>query len=240
MKRLLPTGLAITIGALLLAGCAGPQPAATGGPAPTPGINARGVGTAKGAPDIVTVDLGVSTRAPSAQAALDANNERATALITTLKGSGVAEADIRTSQLSVNPTYTDVGRINGYEVTNTVTATLRDIAAAGRLIDAAGEAAGDAVRVNSLQFSVDDDSALRTQARADAVRQAQAQAKQMAEAAGVRTGLILSINEVVTPASVPYVEAARAGAADQKAAIPLQPGTQELTVTVDVVYAIDQ
>ncbi|WP_232663381.1 SIMPL domain-containing protein [Pseudonocardia sp. TRM90224] len=239
MKRLLSTGLAVTIGALLLAGCAGPQPAATGGPAPTPGINARGVGTAKGAPDIVTVDLGVSTRAPSAQAALGANNERAAALIATLKNSGVAEADIRTSQLSVNPTYADGGRINGYEVNNSVTATLRDIAAAGRLIDAAGEAAGDAVRVNSLQFSIDDDSALRTQARADAVRQAQAQAKQMAEAAGVRTGVILSINEVVTPTPGPYWEV-NAGAADQKAAVPLQPGTQELTVTVDVVYAIDQ
>lgn len=145
-----------------------------------------------------------------------------------LKSNGVAAADLQTSQLSVNPTYDSAtGRITGYEVTNQVTAKRHDIGAAGGLIDAAGEAAGDAVRVQQLGFSIDDDSAVR----------AQAQAKQMADAAGVRLGRIHSITEVpVNPPSPFYRDPAPAEAAT----VPIEPGTKELTVMVEVVYDIDQ
>ncbi len=153
-----------------------------------------------------------------------------------LKSKGVAAADLQTSQLSVNPTSDSAtGRITGYEVTNQVTAKLHDIGAAGGLIDAAGEAAGDAVRLQQLAFSIDDDSASRAQARADAVRQAQAHAKQMADAAGVTLGRIRSITEL--PVSPPS-PLGREGAA--AAPVPIEPGAQELAVMVEVVYAIDQ
>ena len=243
MKRVLSSVAVLALGALALAGCSGGnEPAAaasaSAGSAALPGITARGLGTVTGAPDTVTVVLGVQTRGQSAKGALDANNGRATALIDALKSKGVAAADLRTSQLSINPTYdSTTGRITGYEVTNQVTATLRDIGGAGGLIDAASEAAGDAVRVQQLSFSIDDDSASRAQARADAVRQAQAQAKQMADAAGVRLGRISSITEVaVTPPGPSERDAASAAAA----AVPIEPGTQKLTVMVEVVYHIDQ
>ena len=239
MKRPLATAAILALGALVVTACSRGVPPTSVGEASGLGITARGQGSITGAPDTVTVVLGVQTQGPSAKGALDANTQQAIALIDMLKSRGVAEADLQTSQLSVNPSYNPAnGRISGYEVTNQVTATLHNIAAAGGIIDAAGEVAGDAVRVQQLSFSIDDDSAMRATARADAVKQAQAQARQMADAAGVRLGRIRSISEVSTPPPSPMSRQSMDAAAG--AAVPLQPGTQKLTVSVDVVYDIDQ
>jgi uncharacterized protein YggE len=229
--------VALGLAAVALAGCSGgSEPAASTSAGSTAGITTRGLGTVTRTPDTVTIVIGVQTRAQSAKAALDANTDKATALINVLKSKGVAPADLQTSQLSVNPTSDPAtGRITGYEVTNQVTAKLHDIGAAGGLIDAAGEAAGDAVRLQQLSFSIADDSAARAQARANAVRQAQAHAKQMADGAGVRLGKIRSITEV--PVSPPGPLGRDAAAA---APVPIEAGTQQLTVMVEVVYAIDQ
>ena len=241
MKRALSTAAMLALGALTLTACAsGSSPAAASGGADVPGISARGVGTITGTPDVVTVVLGVQTQGPSAQGALDANTRQATALINMLKSKGVADADLQTSELSVNPSYNpSTGKISGYEVTNQVTATLHDIAGAGGIIDAAGDAAGDAVRVQQLSFSIDDDSALRAKARADAVKQAQTQARQLAEAAGVRLGNIRSITESPSapPPSPLYKQSMDAAGA---APVPIQPGSQKLSVSVEVVYDINQ
>lgn len=242
MKRAVPLLPVLVLGGIAIAGCGAPGPdlAATTGSAAVPAITARGTGTVTGTPDTMTIDIGVQTRGDTAKAALDANNEKATAVIEVLKGRGVVAADLRTSQLSINPSYDQQGtRITGYEVTNQVTATLHDIAGAGGLIDAAGEAAGDAVRVQQLGFSIDDDSEPRARARADAVRQARAQAEQMAEAAGVALGPIQKITEVAVGRPTPYPYADRAAPAAQSLA-PVEPGTQELSVVVEVVYGIDQ
>jgi hypothetical protein len=239
MKRPLATAAILALGALVVTACSRGVPPTSVAEASGSGITARGQGTITGAPDTVTVVLGVQTQGPSAKGALDANTQQATALINMLKSRGVAEADLQTSQLSVNPSYNPAnGRISGYEVTNQVTATLHNIGAAGSIIDAAGEVAGDAVRVQQLSFSIDDDSAMRATARANAVKQAQAQARQMADAAGVRLGRIRAISEVSTPPPIPMGRQSLDAAAGE--AVPLQPGTQKLTVSVDVVYDIDQ
>jgi uncharacterized protein len=233
MPRSLPFLLTVLIGGTALAGCsaAAAQPAV----AEAPGVTARAVGTVKGAPDLLTVVLGVQTQGPDAKGALDANSQKVTALLGALKGGGVAAADLQTSQLSINPIYAQNGRINGYDVSNLVTATLRDIAGAGGLVDAAAAAAGDAVRVQQLSFSIDDDSAARATARAAAVKQAQAQAEQMAQAAGVTLGPLRSITEI--PATTGFAgDAARAAA--PAASVPIEPGTQEIGVTVEVAYAV--
>ena len=242
MKRSVSSVAVLALGALALVGCSGGnQPAAvsTGaGAADLPSITARGLGTVTGTPDTVTVILGVQTRGQSAKGALDANNGKATALIDVLKSKGVAAADLQTSQLSINPTYDSAtGRIIGYEVANQVTATLRDIGGAGELIDAAVEATGDAVRVQQLGFSIGDDSASRAQARINAVQQAQAQAKQMADAAGVKLGRIRSIIEVSVNPPSPFDRGDAPAAATP---VPIEPGTQKLTVMVEVIYNIDQ
>jgi len=199
-------------------------------------ITAQGIGTVVGTPDVVTIVLGVETRSVSAQGALDDNNKRATDVIAVVKENGVAVADLQTSQLSINPSFDDKGEITGYQVTNMVTARLRDIATAGALIDAVGKAAGDAVRVQQFTFSIDDDSDLRGNARADAVKRAQTQAKQMADAAGVQLGQIHSISEA--PTSSPMSDGQSLAEASAAASVPVESGSQELSVVVQVVYEI--
>jgi uncharacterized protein YggE len=242
---------AAAVAVLALAGCGqgGGTAAATPGAgistdSDRPSIAARGIGQVKGTPDTLRVVLGVETRSASAREALSANNDKANALIDTLKNKGVEAKDIQTSQLSINPTYDDKGqRITGYQVNNSVTATLHDIAAAGALIDAAAAAAGDAVRVQSIGFSIDDDSALKAEARTQAVHQAQLQAEQMAKAAGVKLGGIRLISEVPASSPMPYAQDAYrsiGGAPAASSPAPIEPGQQELTLTVDVMWDIAQ
>jgi uncharacterized protein YggE len=225
----------LALAALALAGCSSAAATPPGAPAP-PTITARATGTVVAAPDTATVVLGVETRDGSATAALTANSEAANAVMGVLQGAGVAPADIRTSQLTVYPTTApETGRITGYEVSNQVTATLHDIAAAGAVIDQAAAAAGDAIRVQTIRFSIADESAARAEARADAVRRALAQAQQLADAAGVGLGPVRSIIEAPgEQPPLPY----RAEADVAQQSVPIQPGTQELSVTVEVVHDI--
>jgi uncharacterized protein YggE len=220
----------LALATFALSGCA-PTAAAPSGQAAPPAITARATGTVVAAPDTASVVLGVTTRDRSATAALAANSERANAVVGVLQGAGVAPAD------TVYPTSApETGRITGYEVSNQVTATLHDIAAAGALIDQAAAAAGDAIRVQTIQFSIADESAARAEARADAVRRALAQARQLADAAGVGLGAVRSIVELA--GEQPPI-AYKAEAADRAVqSVPIQPGTQELAVTVEVVHDI--
>lgn len=226
----------LALASLALPGCTSTAATPPGSVEP-PGITARATGTVVATPDTATVVLGVQTRDDSAAAALAAGSERAAAVIGVLRDAGIAPADIRTSRLAVHPTTApETGRVTGYEASNQVTATLRDIAAAGTVIDRAAAAAGDAVLVQQIEFSVADDSAARAQARADAVRRALAHAGQLAEAAGVQLGPVRSIVEVPDEPPVPY--RAEADALQPARAVPVEPGTQELRVTVEVVHAV--
>ena len=232
--------LACAAGAVLLGGCANGATPELGWPAVPnttgPSITTRGVGTVQGTPDTLTVALGVQTRAASAADALAENTTRTTGLLDVLRRRGVADADLRTSRLSIDPTYDQNGGITGYAVTNEVTATLRDLTGAGALVDAAAQATGDAARVDRIAFAIDDDAEPRARARGDAVRQAVTLARQLAEAADVTLGPILSITEVT--AGEPPQPAARDSATAASMAVPIQPGTQDVSVTVEVVHAV--
>lgn len=240
----LASGAAVLAAAALLSACsstAAPLGAATGGPQQQ-GIVAHGEGKVSGSPDTVTLVLGAQTQSASARDALSQNNAKTGALIAMLKAKGVAPKDLQTSELSIQPTYGGVlpgggdgSKISGYQVSNIVTATMHDIGASGAVIDAAADAAGNDVRVQQLSFSIADDSALRAQARAAAVTQAKEKAKQLADAAGVSLGPLLSITEgSSTPPPVPYAAQSSRAMAD----VPVEPGSQELRVTVDLVYAV--
>jgi uncharacterized protein len=243
MKPVLRIAAISALGALALAGCGGGSSktpaAATSQVAATDAhsVTTRGTGMVSGVPDTLTVTLGVQTQATTAKGALDDNNQKANALIQSLKTKGVAAKDLQTSELSIQPRYTQDGmQITGYQVTNMVTATLHNLAGAGALIDAAAGAAGDAVRVQQLSFSIGDDTALRSQARVQAVRQAQAQADQMAKAAGATLGKIRAITEVPVSGPTPIY----AFSAAKAASASIQPGTQELSVMVDITYDLSQ
>jgi uncharacterized protein len=146
---------------------------------------------------------------------------------------------MQTTQLTVYPRYDNSGpygsgTISGYVASMGVTVKAIDIARASTLVDAAARAAGDAFRVNGLNWSIDKPEPLLAVARADAVAQAGVQARQLAEAARVKLGAIRSINDE-SSSSYPY-----GGQGDMSGGVgfPLEPGSSDLTVQVTVVYEI--
>jgi uncharacterized protein YggE len=232
-------GGALAIALLLgAAGCAAQSAGAAdgGGTSMRRTIVGTATGKVEGVPDTLTVTLGVESHAGSAQEALAQNSDRATRVIAALKAAGVAAADLQTTQLSLNPTFDQKGRPNGYGVANVVTARTHDVVNGGKLVDAAAAQAGDDIRVQGVVLSIEDTSRLVATARADAVHRARQQAGQLARAADVRLGPVERITER-RPAGLQYFSRARIADAAASSA-PIEPGSQELTVDVTVVFGI--
>ena len=201
-------------------------------------INVVGTGVVRGTPDVLDLSIGVSTRDKSAGEALSRNNELSNKLNAVLRDAGVDEKDIQTSNLSIAPIYDDNGEnVIAYGVDNTVTVKIRDLEKAGKIVDAAAGVAGDEIVVNNLAFSFDDNSDLVAQARTEAVKRGKAQAEQLAKAAGVELGDVLTISEGTTP-EPPVITATskQAGVADASA--PIEPGSQSMSVQVNMTFKI--
>jgi uncharacterized protein YggE len=207
-----------------------------------PKLTVQGTGDASAAPDILTVAVDIDVTDPSAQASLVDDNTKASALEAVLTHGGVAAKDIQTSNVSIQPQVNLAGAITGYQMTNTVTAKLRNFSTAGSVLDSLTAAAGNATRIDSLTFSIDDPRAIENTARTDAVHQAVSHAQSMAQAAGERLGPVCSLTDQSTP-DFGFAEplgAASTNAASVPSAVPLQPGTQQESAQITLVYALEQ
>jgi len=233
---------------LLLAACGSATPDASPGAvaqegtqSAMTGISVSGRGEVFGTPDTLTVSIGVSVSKPTVSEAVDIAAQRATNLIDSLLGLGVAEADVQTSNYSIYPEYeyaeNQAPRIIAYRVDNTVNAKIRDLDRAGEVLDAATAAAGDEVRVNGVSFALEDNDSLLVDARAAAWGDAKAKAQQLAELAGVTLGAPLTISESVTNYPVPLYARADAFGAEE-ATTPIQAGQESVSVDLTVTFAI--
>ena len=243
---------ALALGALLVAGtgmaACGTTPTSAAATVPAPQaakcpsdlatVTVQGYGTAEGTPNLVTLSLGVQTQALSAAAALNENSAKAHALIAKLTRDGVAKKDMQTSELSVQPVYGGPkSRLTGYQVTNTLTVTIRNLAKDGKIIDDAAGAAGNSVRVDNISFSIQDDTVLLGRARAAAVRQATGQAHDMASAAGLMLGPLCSLQDN-TSEPTPQPVQANYAAAGAPASVPVEAGSLQVTADVTAVYQL--
>jgi hypothetical protein len=208
----------------------------------SPKLTVQGTGLATGTPNILTLAVGISVTDPTANEALSDDNTKATAVTTVLTQGGVAAKDIQTSDLSINPQYNLHGQIAGYNVTNTLTAIIRNFTTAGSVIDSIAGAAGNATQLNSLNFSVEDTRGLEDQARTDAVHQAVSHAQTMARAADERLGPVCSLtdqsqSDVYSPE--PFALGSAANQSDKAGStVPLEAGSQQETAQVSMVYAL--
>jgi uncharacterized protein YggE len=198
-------------------------------------VTSEGKTTVK--PDTANVNMGVRVSGPSAQDVLAEANEKAAALIAALKALGVADDDIVTAGLSIYPQYDSNGRnVTGFEASNSVNVTIRDIDRAGEIIDGGAAFAGDAITIGGIFFSVADPEAVMADARVAAIENAKKRAGEYAEAAGVEVGEVLMISEIgATPPMPLYREYA---AADEAGSLAIQTGTTDLSATVTVVFAL--
>jgi uncharacterized protein YggE len=214
----------------------------TNGNGMTDGITVVGVGKATGTPDTLSINFAVEDRGASAVQALQLASQQASSLIALFKGKGIADKDMQTTQVNVWPQYDDKGlRIVGYIANESVSVKSHDVKNAGQLIDAAAGAVGDAIRLNGMYFSIEDTTALYANARLEAVKRARSQAEQLASAAGVTLGKARIITEYGdTGGSTNYADQATKTAAGGVAApsTPIVPGSQELALTVTMVFNI--
>lgn len=195
-------------------------------------------GTSEAAPDMATISAGVVTDGATAAAALAANSQRMNALIQAMRRGGVAERDIQTSNVSVNPQYAyeegESPRVTGYQANNSVNAKVRALANLGRLIDAAVAAGGNTI--NGVSFSHQDPDAQLDAARRDAAASARQRADLYAEAFGLRVHRVIAISEGGGYAPpMPMVMMERAADA---APTPVAPGEIETRVSVSVTYEL--
>ena len=202
-------------------------------------VTVNGTGMIEGTPDILELTIGVHTHAKSAGEALGRNSDLARGVISVLRDAGLKADDVQTSNLWMSAMYDDDGdHVIGYAVSNIVSAKIRDLGKAGDIIDAATKVAGDEIVVNGLYFSFDDNTELVVKARAEAVKRARSQAEQLAQAAGVELGDLLSMSEDSSPVG-PVLEAEAAsprGVGGDSA--PIEPGSETLSVQVTLVYEI--
>jgi len=244
---LLPISLALVLAIVGLAGCS------PGNTAPIEieglsinsqqeGIWVSGQGTVTVTPDIATLRLGIDVQAASVADAQSQATEAMDEIMNALTDNGVAEKDIQTQHFSIYPVTRwdkddEEQVIVGYRVTNTVSAKIREIDKAGVIIDAVAAAGGDLTRIDSIDFSVDDPSAYYEEAREEAMADAEAKAEQLAELAGGRLGKATYISES-SYAPPPIYRQGIYEEAIPAAETPISPGEMEISLTVQVAYAL--
>lgn len=205
------------------------------------GIWVTGVGKTSIIPDVVTLSLGVEAQAASVAEAQSQAAEAMEGVSASLISNEVAESDIQTQHFSISKvTKWDKDReeeiIIGYRVTNMVTAKIREINKAASIIDAVIQAGGDFTRIDSIVFSVDDPSVYYEEVREEAMADAQAKAEQLAELAGVTLGKPTYISE--SAQIPPIVRDIYRGETVPAVETPISPGEMEISLTVQVTYAI--
>ncbi|MDR7133994.1 uncharacterized protein YggE [Lysobacter niastensis] len=212
---------------------------------PTDGtlLNVSAQAEAKRVPDIATLSTGVVTQAPDANAAMRANAEQMNKVVAAIKAAGIADRDVQTSGVNLNPQYhyteNQPPRITGYQASNTVNITVRDIGKLGKILDAL--VAVGANQINGPSFDIDDKKkdAGYDEARRAAVEKAQARAEMYAKTLGVRVRRIVSISEgsgFRPPMPMPMM--AMAKMERDSAAPPIEPGESTLSVNLDVVFEL--
>jgi uncharacterized protein YggE len=203
-------------------------------------ITVTGTGNVSGVPNQLSLSMGVQTSAGSVATALRQANAAARSVAAVLRRSGVAAPDIQTSSLSIYPNYSNSSGVpSGYQVSEQLTVTLRRLSTAGSQISAAARAGGNATTIDGVSLNLSDTSTLLASARAKAVADAKAKAAAYARALGRPLGPVISMSEAA-PAQpfqpLPY--AATPSASRAGSAVPVHPGTQQLSVTVTVVFAL--
>jgi uncharacterized protein YggE len=205
-------------------------------------ITVSGQGAVTAAPNFATIDLGVVTSAKTVQAALQQNNLLMTKVVASVKKTGVAEADMQTTQFTIEPEHPrnprtgdeDFSKIVGYSVSNKVTAIVRKLSLVADVIDSATQAGANSA--NSVAFLVKDRAKLEDQAKTKAMQDARHQAEVLAAAEGAKVGKVVNISTASTdfgPPPMAILPKFRASPAT-----PILPGEVGISASATVQYEL--
>jgi uncharacterized protein YggE len=222
-------------------------------PANTISVSADGKVTA--VPDLAVVDLGVMTQASTATDAKNQNDQKVNKIIAFVKQQGIAAADIQTQQLNLYPQQSyggvmvpggvpSVPKITGYQANQTVEVKIhgvdKDQTVLEKVLD--GAVNNGANEVNGVNFSFNNPDSLQQQAQEQAIANAKVKAQALAKAAGLSLGKVVSVSETNSyiPGPVPYALNSAAGMAGAPKSIApdIQPGSQDVTESMSVVFEV--
>jgi uncharacterized protein YggE len=208
-----------------------------------PTVSVSGHGQVNVSPDTASVSIGIDVIQPTLGEAQEQATAQATTVIEALKAAGIADEDIQTAYFSVNilRDYSENGdptQITGFEITNQLQITVRDTDMLGNLLDEAVNAGANSI--NGVTFYVDDQTAAASEARRLAVEDASTKAEELAAAAGLTLGPVLSIAEGTVSPMPPPMAAGAGGMemAKAQAAVPVQPGSSTIAVDVTMTFAL--
>lgn len=203
-----------------------------------------GTGKVTGKPDIATVTLGLTTKTPDVTSAQRENTEKMNAFIEELKNLAIPDDDIQTVNYSIFPERryeptTRQSNIVGYNVSQNLQVKIRDLAKISTVLGKAGEAGLN--QVSGINFTIDDPEALRSEARAKALRQAKDKAEAMARELGVRLGRVVAFSESGgVPPPYPFYGRTSGLEFGGAAEVPqIESGSLDVQVTVQVTYEIE-
>jgi uncharacterized protein YggE len=216
---------------------------------PQPRVVVSGEGRSDIAPDMAVLNLSVAREAATAREALTANSAAMEKVLAALEGLGIAKRDIQTSNFDIQPRYTYPSRqgnganeppkLVGYTVRNALAVRIRDISRVGEVLDKSVT-----LGVNeggNIFFTNDDPSAALTAARKQAVQDAMAKAKTLADAAGVKIGRVLEISENSYNARpMPMAKMEMAMDRGVGASVPIAAGENSYQVTVNMTLELAQ
>ncbi|MFA7297757.1 MAG: SIMPL domain-containing protein [Dehalococcoidia bacterium] len=212
------------------------------------GISVEGTGKVTVVPDVGEISMAAQVTRPTVQQARDDAAKAMDAIRAAVRGQGVEDKDVATSGFNIQPQYDyrpnggGTPQISGYMVNNQVTVKVRKVETLSKVLDAAVSAGGNDVRVNNVQFTVDDPEKSAGAAREAAVANARTHAESLAKAAGVKLGKARTIVESGSTIPVPRAVAAAApslGKGGSDVATPVSPGQTEVSVSVSVVFDIE-
>lgn len=227
----LAAGMTATIA---LSGCDAPSPV-QGNPRQ---VTVVGSGEVQGMPDTLTADVGIEVTAPDVTAAMNQTGERQRAVIDALTARGIDAKDISTTSVGLQPQYGENSAVTGYRADNSIRVTIRELDGASATLATVVAAGGNATRINAVSYSIDDDSALVSDARARAFTDAENRARQYADLAGLSLGKVISISETAGGAPMPTAVPMPRSGAPMAADVPLSPGQQTVSFSVTGVWEL--
>ncbi len=215
---------------------------AGGVPAPLDVITVQGTGKVSLKPDTARITFGVVSQKKNAKEAMDATSAAMEKVLAALKAQSIKDEDVRTTGVNVYASYDYSGKtreLTGYEASNQVSVTVRDLAKFGELIDVVITAGANSM--DGVQFVLDDDTKAYNEALKLAVKDAKAKADLLAAEISAKTGRVVRLAEGGTQSVQPMYDyrtsAAAAMAMDAKAA-PISVGTMEVSASVEITYEI--
>lgn len=202
-------------------------------------ITVTGEGSMQAAPDMATVTLGVTSNAATASEAMSANSKASATVIARLKAVGIASEDLQTSNLSLNPNWSNsslsgASEVSSYVASNFLTVRVRDLPTLGGVLDAA--ITDGANTLNGVSFGIMEPRPLQDEARKAAVMDARARAELLAEAAGGKLGPVIEMSEqqVFDAQPAMYRSDKMAGA------VPVEAGQMDIKAAVTITFEMQQ